>query len=96
LKYAGYDALIVQGAASEPVSIVIDNDRVGDPIRAASCGARRLQPPPNACGTTSDAIGNRWSSGPPGEKRTNIASIFNDTRALARGGVGRGDGARKI
>jgi aldehyde:ferredoxin oxidoreductase len=95
LKYAGYDALIVQGAADEPVSIVIDNDRVE--IRSA----RELW------GTTITAatdhlwrnLGRDWESliiGPPGEKRTNIASIFNDTRALARGGVGAVMGSKNL
>jgi aldehyde:ferredoxin oxidoreductase len=62
LKYAGYDALIVQGAASEPVSIVIDNDQWKFD-RRASCGAQRSPPPPSACGMTSGATGNRSSSG---------------------------------
>jgi aldehyde:ferredoxin oxidoreductase len=95
LKYAGYDALIVQGAAGEPVSIVIDNDRVE--IRSAR----------DLWGATITAaterlwrdFGRDWESlviGPPGEKQTNIASIFNDTRALARGGVGAVMGSKNL
>jgi aldehyde:ferredoxin oxidoreductase len=31
LKYAGYDALVITGAAQNPVMLVIDGDRGGDP-----------------------------------------------------------------
>jgi aldehyde:ferredoxin oxidoreductase len=44
-------------------------------------------------------FGRDWESlvvGPPGEKQTNIASIFNDTRALARGGVGAVMGSKNL
>jgi aldehyde:ferredoxin oxidoreductase len=87
LKYAGYDAVVLSGAAHEPVTLVIDDDQV------------ELRPARTLWGTTisgagealKEALGPGWQSlviGPPGEKRTNISSIFNETRALARGGVG--------
>jgi aldehyde:ferredoxin oxidoreductase len=95
LKYAGYDAIIVEGAASEPVLIAIDNDRVE--IKSAR----------DLWGTTITtatehlwhAYGREWESlviGPPGEQQSNIASIFNDTRALARGGVGAVMGSKNL
>lgn len=95
MKYAGYDAIIITGAAPEPVMLVIDNDRVE--IRFAG----------NLWGTTitaaterlRTAFGPGWESlviGPPGEKGSNIASIFNGTRALARGGVGAVMGSKNL
>jgi aldehyde:ferredoxin oxidoreductase len=95
MKYAGYDAIVVTGAASEPVMLVIDNDQV------------EIRPASHLWGTTitqatedlREAFGPGWESlviGPPGEKRTNIASIFNDTRTLARGGVGAVMGSKNL
>ncbi len=95
LKYAGYDALILQGAASEPVMLVMDDDRV------------QLRPATGLWGQTvtqsteslRQQYGPGWQSlviGPPGERMTNIASIFNETRALARGGVGAVMGSKNL
>lgn len=95
LKYAGYDALVVNGAAGEPVMLVIDNDQVE--LRSArhlwglgvKQTAHRLR----------EEFGHEWQSlviGPPGEKRRNLAGIFNDTRALARGGVGAVMGSKNL
>ncbi|MGB3700632.1 MAG: aldehyde ferredoxin oxidoreductase N-terminal domain-containing protein, partial [Anaerolineales bacterium] len=82
LKYAGYDALVVTGAAQEPVVLVIDDDQLE--LRSAkhlwglniSQATQRLR----------DELGQDWqvlTIGPPGEKQRNLAGIFNDSRALA-------------
>jgi aldehyde:ferredoxin oxidoreductase len=95
LKYAGYDALVVTGAAQHPVMIVIDDDKV------------EIRPAQNLWGMTVPAateqvreeLGRDWQSlviGPPGEKVRNLAGIFNDSRALARGGVGAVMGSKKL
>ena len=95
LKYAGYDALVVTGAAAEPTILVIDGDQV------------KLQPAKHLWGTTiSEAteqiwqdLGRDWQSlviGPPGEAQRNTAGIFNETRALARGGVGAVMGSKML
>jgi aldehyde:ferredoxin oxidoreductase len=95
LKYAGYDALLVQGAAENPVMLVIDNESV------------ELRPADHLWGLnisqTSQQLhqdfGAGWQSlviGPPGEKQRNLAGIFNDTRALARGGVGAVMGSKNL
>jgi aldehyde:ferredoxin oxidoreductase len=44
-------------------------------------------------------FGKAWQSlviGPPGEKGSNLAGIFNDSRALARGGVGAVMGSKNL
>lgn len=95
LKYAGYDALVVSGAASEPVVLAIDNQRA------------EIRPVSDLWGLgvteTSERLreqyGHDWQSlviGPPGERRRNLAGIFNDTRALARGGVGAVMGSKNL
>jgi aldehyde:ferredoxin oxidoreductase len=95
LKYAGYDAVILQGAASDPALLLIDDDRV------------ELRPARHLWGKTiteaTEALqhefGRDWQSlviGPPGEKKSNISSIFNETRALARGGVGAVMGSKNL
>ncbi len=95
LKYAGYDALVITGAAKTPVVLVIDNDTV------------ELRPAESLWGTTvTEAterlradFGHDWQSlviGPPGEQLRNVAGIFNETRALARGGVGAVMGSKRL
>ena len=95
LKYAGYDAVLLQGAASEPVMLVIEDNRVE--LRHAShlWGQTVTQ----ASQTLKEQFGPGWQTlviGPPGERRSNIAGIFNETRALARGGVGAVMGSKNV
>ena len=95
LKYAGYDALVVSGAAAAPVVIVIEEDEVS------------IQPAEHLWGTTiSEATERLWEEygrdrqslviGPPGEQQRNVAGIFNESRALARGGVGAVMGSKNL
>lgn len=96
MKYAGYDAIILQGSAPEPVLLVLDDDKVE--LHPAGClwGQTTI---PQATEALREEFGPTWQSlviGPPGEKKSNIASIFNDTRALARGGVGAVMGSKNL
>ena len=95
LKYAGYDALVVTGASDFPVMIVIDENDVD------------IRPVDDLWGSTiseateliQDELGRGWQSlviGPPGEAQRNIAGIFNESRALARGGVGAVMGSKHL
>jgi aldehyde:ferredoxin oxidoreductase len=95
LKYAGYDALILTGSAQTPGMLVIDGDQV------------EIKPADNLWGTTIPAsteqiqneMGQDWQSlviGPPGEAQRNLAGIFNESRALARGGVGAVMGSKNL
>jgi aldehyde:ferredoxin oxidoreductase len=95
LKYAGYDALIVQGASQDPQMIVIDDGRVE--IRPAEHLWGKTVP--EATQMLKNGFDEGYQSlviGPPGERKSNIASIFNDTRALARGGVGAVMGSKGL
>ncbi len=95
LKYAGYDALVITGAAKDPVMLVIDGERI------------EIRPAVDLWGKTISAatemikakLGHEWQSlviGPPGEAMRNLAGIFNESRALARGGVGAVMGSKKL
>jgi len=95
IKYAGYDAIILQGTATEPIMLVIDNARVEIRSAAHLWGQNVTQTGEHL----KQEFGPGWQSlviGPPGEHRTNIASIFNETRALARGGVGAVMGSKNL
>jgi aldehyde:ferredoxin oxidoreductase len=95
LKYAGYDALVLTGASPGPAVLVIDSESVQ--LRSAEhlwgltvpSSTRRLE----------EEFGAGWQSlavGPPGERKRNLAGIFNESRALARGGVGAVMGAKNL
>ncbi len=95
LKYAGYDALVLSGAAEEPTLLVIDDGMVD------------LRPAKHLWGSNISQTDKRlkeeypgdWqvlTIGPPGEKMRNLAGIFNESRALARGGVGAVMGSKNV
>lgn len=96
LKYAGWDAIIVEGEAPEWAYIVIDDDKIE--IRDAS----------DLVGMKSELIydtlkerhGQDFSVlniGPAGEKKVLLAAIMNDKdRAAGRSGVGAVMGSKKL
>ena len=95
LKYAGYDALVLTGAAQKPVILVID----GDQVEIRSAGHLWGTTISTASAKIKEDYGGGWQSlviGPPGEAQCNLAGIFNDSRALARGGVGAVMGSKKL
>ena len=96
LKFAGYDALIVEGAAAKPVYLSIRNAKVE--IRDASHLWGKDVP------ATSDAIRAETDDdakiaciGPAGENRVLFACIMNDLhRAAGRSGVGAVMGSKNL
>ncbi len=96
LKYAGWDAIIVEGEAPEWAYIVIDDDKIE--IRDAS----------DLVGMTSELIDDTLKErhgqdfsvlniGPAGEKKVLLAAIMNDKdRAAGRSGVGAVMGSKKL
>jgi aldehyde:ferredoxin oxidoreductase len=95
LKYAGYDALVVTGASENPVMLVVNGPQV------------EIHPAENLWGQTipvsteniKTEYGQHWQAlviGPPGEAQCNLAGIFNESRALARGGVGAVMGSKRL
>ena len=96
LKYAGWDAIIVEGEAPEWAYIVIDDDKIE--IRDAS----------DLVGMKSELIDDTLKErhgqdfsvlniGPAGEKKVLLAAIMNDKdRAAGRSGVGAVMGSKKL
>lgn len=95
LKYAGWDAIIVEGKADKPVRIHIDDDKVA------------LLPADEYWGMTSDEVDEALKKlypkaavlniGPAGETGSLMACIINDKdRAAGRSGVGAVMGSKNL
>ena len=97
LKLAGYDMVVLEGQAAEPVYLMIKDDQVE--IRDAShLWGKQV-------GDTTDALLKEFGDdkakvltiGPAGEKRSLIAAVINDRyRAAGRSGVGAVLGAKNL
>lgn len=95
LKYAGYDAVVLTGAADTPMLLVIDDDRVSLQSAAGLWGLTVNE----TTEKIKEEFGDDWQSlviGLPGEKQRNLAGIFNESRTLARGGVGAVMGSKGL
>ena len=96
LKKAGYDAIILEGAAAQPVYLWIDGNHT------------ELRPAAHLWGQTTHAADDALRAethekaktaviGPAGEKQVLFAAIMNDRdRAAGRAGVGAVMGAKKL
>ncbi|MBN2560740.1 MAG: aldehyde ferredoxin oxidoreductase family protein [Phycisphaerae bacterium] len=96
LKYAGYDLIVFEGVANEPVMLIIDD------------GSVELRPARGLWGKnvheTEDALHEQFgdafkcmSIGPAGERLVRFAAIINDKgRAAGRSGVGAVMGSKKL
>jgi len=96
LKYAGYDALIVEGKAVKPVYIWIKDDVVE--IRDASeIWGTTVNDATEALRAATEPEAEVACIGPAGENLSLIAAIMNDLgRAAGRTGVGAVMGSKKL
>lgn len=96
LKYAGYDAIIVEGAAKEPCILVIDDDRVELRPAAKYWGKGAIV----AEKMLTDDLGEDFrilTIGPAGEKMVHFACVSQDFgRQGGRTGVGAVLGSKKL
>lgn len=96
LKYAGWDAIIVEGEAAEWSYISIDDDKIELHDASDLVGMKSE--------TIDDALKERHGQdfsvlniGPAGEKKVLLAAIMNDKdRAAGRSGVGAVMGSKKL
>jgi aldehyde:ferredoxin oxidoreductase len=96
LRYAGYDALMVEGAATHPVYLWIHDDHVEIRDARPVWGAIVHE--------TEDRLRDEThpdarvaSIGPAGENRSRVACVMNDKgRAAGRSGVGAVMGAKQL
>ncbi|MCL2497021.1 MAG: aldehyde ferredoxin oxidoreductase family protein [Symbiobacteriaceae bacterium] len=96
LKYAGYDALIFEGAAAEPTVVVIDDDKITFQSAAYLWGKGTFETEK----ILKDELGDDFQIaviGPAGEKLVYIACIQHDFgRQAGRTGVGAVMGSKNL
>lgn len=95
LKQAGYDILIIEGRAPEPVYLLIENDRVEVRSAVDLWGQDTFE--------TTEKLKERHGSrfmtaciGPAGEKLAPIAAIMSEYRSFGRGGGGAVMGSKNL
>ncbi|MDO8897149.1 MAG: aldehyde ferredoxin oxidoreductase N-terminal domain-containing protein, partial [Bacteroidales bacterium] len=96
LKFAGFDALIIEGKAEKPVSIFIEDDKVEFRDASNLWGKTTIE-------TTNELMKEAVPKskvlciGPAGENLSKIASVMNDlNRAAGRSGVGAVVGSKNL
>ena len=96
LKRSGYDAIIVEGVAAEPVYLWIDDGKAA--LRPAGhLWGKNTHQTDDAMRAETDNKAKTAVIGPAGEKQVLFASIMNDRdRAAGRAGVGAVMGAKKL
>jgi aldehyde:ferredoxin oxidoreductase len=96
LKHAGWDAIIVEGAADSPVYVAIEDDRVEIRDAADLWGRDNLETETALREKHQDKRLRAMTIGPAGEKLSHMAIIANDHRAAARTGMGAVMGSKKL
>jgi aldehyde:ferredoxin oxidoreductase len=96
VKFAGYDLIIIEGAAKKPVYLWINDDTVE--IRDASdIWGKNVPDTTEALRAATDEDAKVACIGPAGEKKVLFASIMNEMhRAAGRSGVGAVMGSKNL
>ena len=96
LKFAGYDMIVLEGAAKKPVVIVIDDDQVE--IRpAGKLWGKNVHETEDTLHAQLGGDFKCVSIGPAGERLVRFANIMNDkNRAAGRSGVGAVMGSKRV
>ncbi len=95
LKFAGYDALVVQGKAEKPVYLYIDDDRVEIRDGSHIWGKSTY----DAIDILKAELGERFSimtTGQAGENLVSYATVFSDEGASGSGGLGSIMGSKML
>ncbi len=96
LKRSGYDAIIFEGSAAEPVYLWIDGGKA-ELKPAGHLWGKNTHETDDAIRAETDEKAKTAVIGPAGEKQVLFASIMNDRdRAAGRAGVGAVMGAKKL
>jgi aldehyde:ferredoxin oxidoreductase len=96
LKYAGFDGIIIMGAAEKPVYIVIDDTNI-EIKDAAHLWGKTVEETEDAIKKEHGREFSVASIGPAGENLVKFAAIMNDLdRAAARCGVGAVMGSKNV
>ncbi len=96
LKFAGYDALIIEGKSEKPVSIFIEDDKI-EFRNAENLWGKTTIETTNLLLEDAPAKAKVMCIGPAGENLSLIASVMNDlNRAAGRSGVGAVVGSKNL
>lgn len=96
VKFAGYDMIIIEGAAKKPVYLWVNDDKIE--IRDASdIWGKNVPDTTEALRAATDEDAKVACIGPAGEKKVLYASIMNEMhRAAGRSGVGAVMGSKNL
>ena len=95
LKFAGYDAVVIEGRAEKPSILAIHDDDISLQPAAYVWGATTVE----AERSIKKRLGKDYriaEIGPAGERQAPIAGIFSDMRTAGRGGAGAVMGSKKL
>ncbi len=97
LKWAGYDGIIVEGTASKPVYVSINNEdvRINDASwlwGSDTFSTERILKDMHG----SKGVPRVVEIGPAGEKQALVANVMSEVRAAGRGGAGAVMGSKKL
>lgn len=96
LKFAGYDAIIIEGRAEEPVYIWINNETV-EVREASDVWGQDTHMTTEKLTKETDMNAKVACIGPAGERQVLLAAIINDKhRAAGRGGLGAVMGSKNL
>jgi aldehyde:ferredoxin oxidoreductase len=96
LKFAGYDALIVEGRSKEPVYVWIKNGEVKFRSAKTLWGMKTTDTQQVIKNELNDQNVRIACIGPAGENQIKIASIINEWRAVGRKGLGAVMGSKNL
>ncbi|HHW42597.1 MAG TPA: aldehyde ferredoxin oxidoreductase family protein [Desulfotomaculum sp.] len=96
LKEAGCEALVLQGAAAEPVYLFVDDGRVEIRPAAHLWGKKTSETERAIKEELGDPRVQVAAIGPAGENLVKFATIIHSTRAFGRGGLGAVLGSKKV
>jgi aldehyde:ferredoxin oxidoreductase len=94
-KLTGFDAIVLRGAADQPVSVILD----GDGVRIESAAALWGLSARDAEAAVRARLGNGYrvaAIGPAGERLVRYATVSHDGRHAGRGGLGAVLGSKNV
>jgi len=95
-KRAGYDGIVIQGRAKEPVTIQIVDDEVEIVSAAHLWGKDTMETQEHLKCSPGSGVAKTVCIGPAGENLVRFAGVFSDSHALGRGGGGAVMGSKNL
>ena len=96
LKWAVYDAIIVEGRATEPMYVYIQNDKVSLKKADKIWGLHTLDTQLYIKEKLNDQNVRVFCIGPAGENLSLMAAVINEARAAGRKGIGAVLGSKNL